>query len=358
MQAPDSLFMPLPVLTVTRSLCVNGCAVPEEALKSVEVLDPYGVTDAGAADNVDASLVALKSRLHWVQALGGDSLCLRKYLRKLPLLNEVLQGIRDKKPTHRRAPRSPDSLVALKIRGEVMLFKNDITCVHIALVGEKGIDSFEWFLQELLRDLEGLLELEQRQQELDTERTTTRQTKGPEDVQPLLDEALKTLREHARCHSAVYCHSSNRMKVRRIIGDTRDTKYFTVKDLKRKRKEAEAQGADEEGLKDLLKRQVDRAACMAISFLDGTDQPKDEADEAEESDDAEPVQGQDAPSPGPAAPAREEPLPGPAGPEELTPAAREEAAREEPLSGPAGPEELARAAQGEAASGGSDSTPF
>ena len=344
----------MPVLTVTRSLCVNGCAVPEEALKSVEVLDPYGVTDADAADTVDASLVALKSRQHWVQALGDDSLCLRKYLRKLPLLNEVLQGIRDKKPTHRRAPRSPHCLVALKIRGEVMLFKNDIACVHIALVGEKGIGSFKWFLQELLRDLEALRERE-KQEEICAERTSPRQTKGPEDVQPLLDEALRTLRAHDRCQSAVYCHSSNRMKVRRIIGDKRDTKFFTVKDLKRKRKEAEAQGADEEGLKDLLKRQVDRAVCKAFSFLDGTDQSKDEA---EESDDAELAQGQDALSPGPAAPAREEPLPGLAGPEELTPAAREEAVREEPLSGPAGPEELSRAAQGEAASGGSDSPPF
>ena len=261
----------VPTVTFTRGLCVNGRAVDAQAAE-IDVLDPYEVASEasrafGETEKVDLVGFTMGA-LSWL----FKALCekftyawLRGKLHKAPLLQEALQGIGKKKPSGRE-PRSPNSAVALKIRGKVLLFKNDSRNVYLCVrAEEEGLDELSWFLRELHKDLRAMQQqaTDRDSGGADSDDGSEGRASGHDELQALLDQALETLRAHPQCTSAVYVKSSTRFKVLRK-GDPKPL-WCTVKALKRKRCEALARGAD---TGEVLKRQVDRAVCDAISFLD------------------------------------------------------------------------------------------
>ena len=262
-------------LAATRDLCINGCAVPVEKA-TMSVVDPYGLYQ-GDTEDLAVSLVEFMA--------SGNMVWLEKVIKarhhhlrpkwfkenswRIPLLKEVLALIRaqkDKRGGEARAPRCRDYLIALKVRGKTLLFKNDSRYVCFAdhTGGPKDPDrakeslsDFNWFLNQLSKDVGDLQEIDsdERAQAKDRRRVDTA------DIQDLIDDSLKSLEDHGNCSSAKYFQSRNSFQVKR--GHDDEQKLFRVEALKKKRKA----DADTEGNAS-VHRQFDLALARATAFLD------------------------------------------------------------------------------------------
>ena len=102
--------------------------------------------------------------------------------------------------------RQHRSLAPLKIRGKVVWFDNSSRSVGLALMQGLEIQQLEWFMDELLHDIEEMQDQEEgpgpgpgsqalRKHALD------------KILQDLVDESLKPLQEHHKCQCAYYLSS-------------------------------------------------------------------------------------------------------------------------------------------------------
>ena len=86
------------------------------------------------------------------------------HMTQIPLFVEILEAIKSKKVfkgAAARMPRQPRSLVPLKIRGRVVWFANSSRSVGLALVQGLEIQQLEWFMDELLHDIEEMQDQEE-----------------------------------------------------------------------------------------------------------------------------------------------------------------------------------------------------
>lgn len=254
----------MPVLEVKRRLCFNDCAVPAEE-QDLSVLDPYNLSNE-TDDNLSVSLVNFKAsgNMTWLQK--GLELSSRWWVlnhHRIPVLQEILNLIRNQKPKKGAAVRMPKNhknLLPLQVRGKVLWFQNDSRCVILAVKkGQEALDDFQWFLQELSKDIEDLEEVPEEpvvgvgHKEI--------RAPIPEDIQDVVNESLQTIRDHPQCLSTVFLQSRSSIRVQRK--NDKATKDLRVKDLKRKR----AESAEQDN-QDIVKRQFDLVVQSAISFLD------------------------------------------------------------------------------------------
>ena len=145
------------VLEVARSLCLGEHAVPMERV-SLPWVDPYNCATM-TEEFVVVSLVKFKASgsKRWLEQ--GLHLPSKWWLRNhatLPILQEILELIRSQKPKtggQSRLPRNHQSMIALKVRGRILLFQNDSRCVILGVLdGDEGLADFRWFLEELSKD--------------------------------------------------------------------------------------------------------------------------------------------------------------------------------------------------------------
>lgn len=253
------------MLQVARRLCVNECVVPAQDMQ-LPFVDPYGLTSE-PGEELAVSLVDLKAtaNINWLQQ--AFKLPCRWWVRnhhRVPLVLEIQKLIRDQKPTkggQSRLPRNHKSLLPLQVRDKILWFMNDSRSVVLAIKHE-GLDDFQWFLQELHKDVhEHVLGHEHA-----PEPSTRRKGVGeiPEDLQGPVLETLETIREHPQCLSAVWMPARFCFRVHRK--SDKALKELRVKDLKRKR--TQAAETDNESL---VKNQFDVIVPEAILFLDSSD---------------------------------------------------------------------------------------
>jgi len=258
----------MPVIEVQMRLCLNDCGVPLEK-QTLPFVDPYNLADE-PDEPLPVSLVSFKAtgNLNWLHS--GLALPARWWVKnhfRIPLLQEILGLIKDKKPKqggHLLMPRNHKNLVPLQVRGKVLWFENNSRCVVLALKQGKEIEHLQWFMEEVNKDIENHVvfsdpECPEDQPGPGPSHKTSR-VQIPEDLEDLVNKCLETLQEHPESLAAVYLASRNSFRVHRKDKAWKDIK---VKDLKRKRAQAFEQQDQE-----LVKRQFDIAVQGCIEFLD------------------------------------------------------------------------------------------
>ena len=258
----------MPVLQVTRELCVNGWLVPAERVES-EVMDPHNLANEAEDAKHKVNLVDLKvSAPHtWLyKSLGLHPKWFTKNHGRIPLLREILEAIRSpkrKRGGEARQPTRRSDLVILQVRDRVLWAQNESRYLRLAVRdGEKGIEDLHWFMQELSQDVGDLQEADEL---MDESLHKERRLGIPDDLQEHVREALHALQEHPRFASAHFQPSKSAMHVVRSVDGA--TKRLTVKKLKK------ARGND-----DGVSRQFALMQAAAIEFLEGEEPEADNAD--------------------------------------------------------------------------------
>ena len=330
---------------IQRKLCVNNCVVPARQ-DCLAIMDPYDLNNSGK-ECVDATLVKFA-------AAGPDSL--RSWLQKIlhlpshtwwkincsrvPLLLEVLELIRCKRSKKHHDLKQPNTVLPVKVRGRVLWFQNTIRCVTLALLEDeekkkgqdkdqaqnlgheecheqeqgqsleakedKAITDLQWFLKELRKDTELLLEAAPGPEmpvaeDLVPQTQAQPRTSTPRDCLGIADQCLERLRAHPQCKSAGYFHSRRCLWVTRSGGLVQDRKEFRVIGLKRKRAASAYQDTAEP-----VQTAFEHAVSLALRFLgpqapdalgDGDAQPlcnaETDQEEPEEEHQEEPEEEQD-----------------------------------------------------------------
>ena len=155
----------MPVIKAEHRLCLNGNVVPVEQT-SLPWMDPFGI----APDDIDddealpVSLVEIKAMgdMSWLtSALDVKVKWWQSQHHKVPLLSEVLENIKAKKVfkgAGARSPRQHKSLLPLEIRDKTLWFANNSRVVCLALQQGLEIKQLEWFVDELYKDIEDLMD--------------------------------------------------------------------------------------------------------------------------------------------------------------------------------------------------------
>ena len=280
-------------LVATRDLCVSGIAVPV-VNRTMDVVDPFGL-HAGKEEDLDVYLVEFMAggTMTWLEkALKVRPRWFKDNAHRIPFLAEILGVIRQQKNKDfgrgasvktARLPRCRDCLMAIEVRGKVLLVKNDSRYVCFADLrgpdlAEDSLTSFNWFLSQLESDAGDLQEMDSDERAERAQAREFRHGEVPADIQSAVQESLQNLRAHENCQSAAYFHSRNSFKVKRG-GDSGKAALFRVQGLAKKRKAM--QGSD--GEDTLVRREFDLAVARASSFLDSVRAPVEpqigEADE-------------------------------------------------------------------------------
>lgn len=258
-------------LVASRDLCVDGIAVPVVS-STMDVVDPFGLHE-GKDDALDVSLVEFSASgcMHWLQkVLKVGPKWFKENANRIPLLKEILEIIRKQKNKEfgrgasvktARLPRCRDCLIAIKVRGQVLLVKNDSRYVSIAdLKGPGSLTKFNWFLGQLESDVGDLEEMDSDER---AERARAKEPREePAEIQTVVEEALQSLRAHENCKSAAYFKSRNSFQVKR--GGDKDAALFRVQSLAKKRKVLQ----ESAGELMVVRTQFDLAVARATSFLE------------------------------------------------------------------------------------------
>ena len=265
----------MPVMKAELRLCLNGKVVPSENV-NLPLLDPFNIAPADLNDEepCPVTLVPIKRQgpdVAWLcSALEVKQSWWITHMTQIPLFVEILEAIKSKKVSTgagARMPRQPRSLVPLKIRGRVVWFANSSRSVGLALVQGLEIQQLEWFMDELLHDIEEMQDQEEGPGPGPVSQACKKHALD-KTLQDLVDESVKTLQEHHKCQSAYYLASRNEMKVMRK-GD-KAMKFYRLKNLKRKLNEAQVQDNQ-----DHLQNMFDIGVAKCLNFLEGKEDPED-----------------------------------------------------------------------------------
>jgi hypothetical protein len=196
----------------------------------------------------------------------------KAHQHEVPLLQEMRKAIESgkvRKGGGSRLPRRPDAVVAIQVRDKVLMIQNKTS--GLVLMAKHGAEqeTFQWFLEELQKDL---LNLKEHQAETASSSTEppVKQKRLSIDVEEehIVEAALDKVREHPLCSRVIFLPSRDSL---RVIRTDKQTAEIFVSGSRKKRLSAR-QDQDEEGWAH-LRSSFDRAANSAIEFLTGADSP-------------------------------------------------------------------------------------
>ena len=130
---------------VEMRLCLNGSSVPVET-QTLAFVDPYSLAEE-PDELLPVSLVRFSATadLNWLQqGLVLPTRWWRQNHHRVPLIQEILQLIQDKKPTRGSQvllPRNHKKLLPLPVRGRIRWFENNSRCVILALKQGREVES-------------------------------------------------------------------------------------------------------------------------------------------------------------------------------------------------------------------------
>ena len=201
---------------------------------------------------------ALEQKAHWW----------RSHASRSPFLCEVLENVKNLRPTKGRdqhLPKNTKAMVPIRVRNKVLWVMNDCRSVTLVLRPEHEEQDLSWFLQELQKDLHpeppaDAVPLQMESSE-DLAESSHRYNKVPvsDDVQPLVDKTLQVISGHSNCTRVNYLPSKLGF---RVLGSDGTCKLFRVTDLKRKLAQA-IQHDDPE----VLQVQFEKSLEKALEFL-------------------------------------------------------------------------------------------
>ena len=214
-------------LSVHWRLCVNEHLVPVEQA-TLSFVDPYKLAEEEPDVPLPVTLVSFQASMnaHWLQApLALPARWWVQHHAEVPLLREILQLIKDKKPQGRLKlmPKNPKCLLPLQIRGKTLWFENNTRRLKLALRQNLEQPVLLWFLQELNKDILALgarasfsAHSEASVFGTDSEEDLQHETPDvPDNIKDLVDENLSNLSEHAQCASVNFQRSRHSFRITR-----------------------------------------------------------------------------------------------------------------------------------------------
>lgn len=270
-----------------RAICLNGKAVPVIA-RTMDLEDPKNLI-GGDVVQIEVVCVDLKatSNAYWIeQAFGLGARFWRGSSCRIPLLCEMRTCIEEgktKKGAAARMPKCPQIIVPIQVREKVVLVQNNTSSLMIALQKGQELETLQWFLEELEKDLSTMAKASKKkrseceQDEKDEkgeddkdeegEAIKNTQDKALEDPEAeSLQSSLTRLRGHTQCSRAAFLRSRNAL---RVVRADKETSEFGIQSLVKKRKTAMNR-------QDMLcwaevNHAYQKATEAAIGFLNGVD---------------------------------------------------------------------------------------
>ena len=148
----------MPMLGLAQKLCLNEHVVPLHRV-TMDIADPHKLTQEGDTERQDLCLVDVSPNgpSYWLEK--GFNLSTRWWRSNssnLPLLAEIRDAIISGKPSgpQARMPRRPNIVVAVKVRGQVILVQNSHKKLQLALPHGKEESLLSWFLEQLIGEVD------------------------------------------------------------------------------------------------------------------------------------------------------------------------------------------------------------
>jgi hypothetical protein len=288
-------------------VCVNDVAVPFVVRTSV-FRDINGLA-GGDSDGEDFILVCLKAiaDVHWLEKyldLPARWWVHNSGASTVPLMSEIIQAIKVNKITKGRGcrfERQQNTIVAIRIRGKVILTLNNVRNLNIAFKAGDEIEGLKWLLLQFEEDFARRHEWQDRGTARKRSRTEE-QLGDDDDAHPeVLDEgplepppssskqqrhylghhehqivqtSIESLEGHAACKKAKFVPSRTSFMVTKqfvVSGLTKESKEFVVSGLSKHRKKAlikHGLGPHEDDDLALLVPMFERTMAKALAFLE------------------------------------------------------------------------------------------
>jgi hypothetical protein len=257
--------------------CLGDRAIPFER----ETLDLHDLHDQANGDIMDQEFLLLSikatAEMGWLEK--AFKLHTRWWVKnqwEILLLLEIRQAIDSKKVKsgiNSRMPRLPNAIVAIRIREKVILVQNRSQSLCLAFKPGEEVETLQWFLEELEKDLEKMQDQAAAPQGPQKQRQKHCGL-GDEEAQ-VAKTSLEKVKGHPQCLNASYLPSRSSIKV---IKKDKNTKQFFVKGLVVIRKKFAETEADETMKKEALDPVFDKVVTSALVFLDGGDDDGDGED--------------------------------------------------------------------------------
>jgi len=249
-------------LSVQMRLCLGDMVIPI-VKESLMFLDLHSEAEAGMSeDRAEWLLVnfAATGDLRWLEK--GLNMGLRWWVKNsktVPLLIEILDVIDSNKHKLKgrdaKLPKHHNTVVAIRIRNEVIFVKNSSTHVVVAFNEGHGQTTMAWLVAEFQKDISVMSGVDEGPpQKLRKIQMTLEPT-----LDMLLQSALTPIQKHENCQCATWVPSRTEFRVKNYDNVI---KSIRVNGFHRLRVQAEERGLA--GLED----QISRSQSMAIQFLD------------------------------------------------------------------------------------------
>jgi hypothetical protein len=246
-------------LTLERLWCINQQPIPLVAA-TMDLEDVHKLLESGDQDDMKVLVMNLRATTGtWVdKCLGVKATWWRHHQWRVPLVLEIKKALEESKPKKRWCSllRSTN-LVALKVRGHILLVQNDSRSLALAFEEDKEEEGIKWFLTQLQKDIKALGEPSTSSKAgRQGKRGKDEDTDATEESQ-FVKNSLKDLRSHKDCYSASYAPSRHSFKV---IRTDKVCEEFLVTAFSKKRKKALENMDDSQAMDDF-----EEAFCKVVS---------------------------------------------------------------------------------------------
>jgi hypothetical protein len=221
-------------------LCLNEVPLPFVTYKmDLEDLNKLVGGDQEEQDFLFLSIAA-SAEVRWLEkALEVRVLFWRNNHRDIPLMHEMRQAIdagKVRKGSRCRAARLVDKVVAVMIRGKIVLLQNKVGLVLVCRPTEEK-ELLLWFLEELTKDVKRLATVGRACVDAPRKKGGGHQVLIEDDSpeQAIIDNSLSTIRAHSQCHLVTWLPSLTSLKVIKK-NNQGEEKFFFLKGYKKKRK--------------------------------------------------------------------------------------------------------------------------
>ena len=225
----------MPMLGLAQKLCLNEHVVPLHRV-TMDIADPHKLTQEGDTERQDLCLVDVSPNgpSYWLEK--GFNLSTRWWRSNssnLPLLAEIRDAIISGKPSgpQARMPRRPNIVVAVKVRGQVILVQNSHKKLQLALPHGKEESLLSWFLEQLIGEVEAFTRKKRHitpsessgsssslSQCSSQTRKDKRGRKCDRREAKAIKQCLMIFRANKHCKHAYWCASRNSFRIKRKDG--------------------------------------------------------------------------------------------------------------------------------------------
>ena len=222
-------------MDISRKMCVGEFAVPlQNITKDFE--DLHQMLGGAISEEEPQTLESLTLKASMSTTWLKKPLRLKSgrwwvdNCRHLPLLQEIRDAIEKgkvRKGAGTRLSKKTDIVVAIKVRGKILLVVNTVVFVSVVFFSDQAAETLEWIISELIKDKEALLLLQEGTADA-PQRSAKKYVQSAEVLEYCAEAVKENITSHPLCHKAWYIPSALCI---RVIKVDRSEKKVRIKGL-------------------------------------------------------------------------------------------------------------------------------